>query len=252
MIQNEREYMWVKKQELATQWELIAAKRTPCGSVSTFMLAELEMGELESKLKKLQDSLRAYEQEHDAGRIGRWMPTYSGLRFWPEDPRSQDIDIRDIAHSLARINRFNGHTRCCYSVAQHAVLVSRILPTRLKPLGLNHDDGECYLGDVITPIKRLFREFYEAAELKVMQAVADKYDFRKELDDPEAVALVKRADTVLLMTEIRDLCPSQTYNGQVTEAPLKDTIRVWEPAVAEAVFIEEFWRLLNARKQVAA
>src|SRR5205085_1920126 len=99
----------------------------------------------------------------------------TGTRFWPEDPSPRDVDIRDIAHGLARINRFNGRIKYDhYSVAQHSVLVSRLLPPPYKLFGLLHDAGEAYLGDLITPVKRLFREFYDAVEDRVMRSVARK------------------------------------------------------------------------------
>lgn len=34
-------------------------------------------------------------------RKGDWMQTWSGRQFWPLDPRVEDIDLRDIAHSLS-------------------------------------------------------------------------------------------------------------------------------------------------------
>ena len=43
-------------------------------------------------------------------RSGAWMQTPSGGRFYPLDPRPEDFGIRDIAHALANINRFTGHT----------------------------------------------------------------------------------------------------------------------------------------------
>ena len=53
-----------------------------------------------------------------------WIQTYSGKKFYPLDPRPEDIDIRDIAHALSLNCRFNGHCRCFYSVAEHSVGVS--------------------------------------------------------------------------------------------------------------------------------
>lgn len=62
-------------------------------------------------------------------------------------------EIKEIARSLARIRRFTGHSPL--SVAQHSVLVSRLVPQRgIYPLaGLLHDAQEAYVGDVSTPVK---------------------------------------------------------------------------------------------------
>lgn len=50
--------------------------------------------------------------------------TFTGRRFWPLDPRIEDIDIQDIAHSLSLVCRWTGHTYCFYSVAEHSLRVS--------------------------------------------------------------------------------------------------------------------------------
>ena len=71
-----------------------------------------------------------------------------------------DVNIVDIAHSLAMQCRFTGHTKVFYSVAQHSVLVSKLLERRgcdhaTVLWGLMHDAAEAYLvGDVATPVKK--------------------------------------------------------------------------------------------------
>ena len=35
-------------------------------------------------------------------RIGDWMQTYTGRRFWPLDPRPEEMHIRDIAMALGK------------------------------------------------------------------------------------------------------------------------------------------------------
>ena len=45
-------------------------------------------------------------------RTGDWMLTASGERFWPLDPRTSEIWLEDIAHSLSNsVSRFAGHCR---------------------------------------------------------------------------------------------------------------------------------------------
>src|SRR5690606_36908822 len=66
--------------------------------------------------------------------------------------------VDDIAGALGRQCRYNGHTRDHYSVAEHAVHVSRALldlhgDPVLALAGLHHDSPETYLGDVAAPIK---------------------------------------------------------------------------------------------------
>ena len=82
-----------------------------------------------------------------------WTQTYSGHRFDILNPDRDAIVIEDIAHSLALINRFNGHTKWPYSVAQHSVLVSQLVPEQYALHGLMHDAAEAYLGDIPKPWK---------------------------------------------------------------------------------------------------
>ena len=79
---------------------------------------------------------------YEAG--SEWIITASGKRFYLRRPTPADIDAGDVAHALAHICRFNGHTREFYSVAQHSILVSRLLPDELKLAGLLHDAAEAY------------------------------------------------------------------------------------------------------------
>lgn len=94
----------------------------------------------------------------------------SGLLVDPLNLRVEDVRIEDIAHGLARINRFNGQARIAYSVARHSVNVCRRLAVpvpgmsdlrSLMLLGLLHDAPEAYLGDVIRPIKSRVRMQYD-------------------------------------------------------------------------------------------
>ena len=96
---------------------------------------------------------------YEAG--SEWIITASGKRFYLRRPTPADIDAGDVAHALAHICRFNGHTREFYSVAQHSILVSRLLPDELKLAGLLHDAAEAYCGDMVKPLKNCLKDFAE-------------------------------------------------------------------------------------------
>ena len=68
------------------------------------------------------------DQQTDAIHDGNWILTYSGKKFWPMAPRAEDLDIVDIAHALSNNCRYTGHVRKFYSVAQHSVLASQLVP----------------------------------------------------------------------------------------------------------------------------
>jgi hypothetical protein len=99
--------------------------------------------------------------------------TYTGRGFDPFDPDPTDVHLPDIAAGLAHTCRFGGHCRRFYSVAQHSIHVSDELPEdrpRLRLLGLLHDAGEAYVGDVPRPIKRRF-EGFERVEAEILEAI---------------------------------------------------------------------------------
>lgn len=62
--------------------------------------------------------------------------------------------LREIASSLAKINRWTGWTKYPISVAQHSVVVSHLVPSGYAIHGLLHDAHECSTGDISTPWKR--------------------------------------------------------------------------------------------------
>src|SRR3990167_8105269 len=87
-------------------------------------------------------------------RTGDWIQTYMGSAFYPLDPRPEDVDIRDIAHSLSLMCRFNGHCTKFYSVAEHSLHVVEGVAfttnwnTFEMRRALLHDSAETYLSDV--------------------------------------------------------------------------------------------------------
>ncbi|THE64772.1 HD domain-containing protein [Salinadaptatus halalkaliphilus] len=104
--------------------------------------------------------------------------TYTGHPFDVFDPAPRDVRLEDIAAGLAHTCRFGGHCTQFYSVAHHSIHVSRELPAdapRLQLLGLFHDAGEAYVGDVPRPIKAEF-EAFERVEDRILRAVWTAFD----------------------------------------------------------------------------
>lgn len=176
-------------------------------------------------------------------RIGDWLQTWRGVQFYPLDPRPEDILIEDIAHALARQCRFSGHTRVTYSVAEHSVRVSQIVPAEDALWGLLHDASEAYLVDLPRPLKRL-PEFarYRLAEADLMVVICDRFGLRHI--EPESV---READAVLLATEARDLMGPRPAPWSAMPEPLPEVIHPWAAELAESVFLDHFKRLTGGR-----
>jgi hypothetical protein len=161
------------------------------------------------------------------------MQTYSGRQFWPLDPRSEDLDVLDIAHALSNQCRYAGHCRRFYSVAQHSVLVSRIVPLKHARWGLLHDATEAYLVDLPRPIKRYsaLGDEYRRIEDVLMAVICSR--FRMLPMEPKCV---KEADDIALMTEKRDLMPG-LLKWRETAEPLPDIIVPMAPECAKTQFL---------------
>jgi 5'-deoxynucleotidase YfbR-like HD superfamily hydrolase len=166
--------------------------------------------------------------------------TYTGKMVDVTNLRKRDIDIQDIAHALSNQCRFSGHTNKFYSVAQHSVLVSRLVPEDQRLGGLLHDAPEAYLQDMARPLKMHPRlgQAYRGMESRVQKVMEDY--FKTALLTEEIIA----ADNVVLVTEARDLMHGVKGWGYYTDIePLKATIIPWSPARAKSEFMLTYLRL---------
>jgi uncharacterized protein len=167
----------------------------------------------------------------------------SGKYFDFLNPAGSHICIEDIAHALSHINRFTGHTRVPYSVAQHSYVVSCIVPYKDALAALLHDAAEAYLGDVSSPLKQLLPE-YKVIERRVHAAIFERFGL-----DPELPASVKEADLIALSTERRDLMPNTDPHDAwdvLTEVrPLQPRIIVCDANNARNLFLQRYRELTN-------
>lgn len=72
-------------------------------------------------------------------------------------PEAHELRIPDMVQALSRICRFNGHVTEHYSVAEHSVLVSYLVPKEYALAGLLHDGAEAWIGDMNGIIKNMLR-----------------------------------------------------------------------------------------------
>lgn len=175
------------------------------------------------------------ESEALVTRHGDWITTYSGGKFWPLDPQPEDVLLEDVAHALSLLCRFTGHVARFYSVAEHSVLVSRLVPRRLALAGLLHDAAEAYVADVSSPVKHS-EEFaaYRTIEQRIQAAVYRRFGVPEEMN-PE----VHRVDGMLCSTEARLLFREPPVWALATQSVPAPVVGL-APRAAERLFLERF------------
>lgn len=169
--------------------------------------------------------------------------TASKAYFDFTNPEAYNYHIEVIAAALSKLCRFTGHTRLFYSVAQHSVLVSHLVPPEMALAGLLHDAPEAFLGDVSSPLKALLPE-YKTLEHRVWQCIASSFDLSVELP-----AEVKHADMVALVTEEAQLMPPHDdiwFDGKYHAVPGLHIVPQ-EPSIAESMFLRRYAELINRR-----
>lgn len=166
-------------------------------------------------------------------RRGDWFQTYTGIQFWPMDPRADEVAIVDISRGLSLQCRYNGHLKTFYSIAEHSVRVSYVVPVEYALWGLMHDAAEAYIGDMVRPLKMQMPAFRECED-RIMRVICERFEMAWP-EPPE----VKVADNVLLMTERRDLLPIQRPWTMRAE-PLPERIVPWSWQAAESAFLDRF------------
>lgn len=170
--------------------------------------------------------------------------TASGGRFYYDNMRRSDIRIEDIARALARKCRFAGHCSDFYSVAQHSLHVSQIVPKEYALAGLLHDATEAYMADIPTPLKHLlpdFKRLEKEAESVIMSVFNVNLPLAKD---------VKRADLIMLATEKRDFMPEDNDPWPILDgvAPLAERLTAWSSETAERLFLNRYYNLTEQRQ----
>lgn len=189
------------------------------------------------------DAIRGLVDQTTPERVGTWMQTFTGGRFYPLDPRASEIQLADVAHGLAMTCRYGGHTRRFYSVAEHAVLVSLHVAPEYAREGLMHDSSEAYIGDMIRPLKHQPQmEEFRRAEHAIEVAVRERFGLST---DPAAWAAVKEIDDRILVDEIGELMsdPPAYWSRHESVAPLGAVITGLPPDLAELMFVHRFAEL---------
>lgn len=191
------------------------------------------------------------------------IPLLSGARLDLADPDCSVIALIDIAAGL-RQPRFTAQTRDFYTIAQHSLLVLRLVGPIARKIGgqkglqlrrcaLMHDAAEAFIHDITTPLKRQLAD-YRAIEARLETRLQRRFGFEFT---PYRRDAVKLADLQALAIEQRDLL------GREDPWPILDRIdrdqlrsvkitRVWSVDEAQGRFLEAFEDLFPTTERNAA
>jgi 5'-deoxynucleotidase YfbR-like HD superfamily hydrolase len=195
--------------------------------------------------------------------------TYTGKLVNPTNLTPDMIDIHDIAHALALINRFVRHTSIPISVAQHSTFVSFLCEaagydkeTALQ--GLLHDASEAYLGDVSTWVKAIpemtaYRDIEGLVQDKLYThfGLSREHQTRSIAEVDGMFTQVRRADRIMLQWEGSEGLQGFKFSNETEPFPewtnAERTLLVsnWYPVqwqTAENMFLKQFNRITKARR----
>lgn len=202
----------------------------------------------------MQDSASMYANNP----LAQHIETCEGRKFFLSSP---DFRPTEIGHALSNMCRYTGHCRTFYSVAEHSVLVARIMDALDlgDPFeGLMHDATESILADMASPWKSLMPE-YRTIEHKLDRALREQFGLEISITDG-----CKRADWAALMFEAEQLmptkgvswlCPAGTWDDvavfkRMSRMMFGDEIKLGAPPeLAKRMWLREFATLNYKRSQ---
>lgn len=123
-----------------------------------------------------------------------------------------DVCLDDIAHHLAKIQRFNGGSPLdksytvgehCINLVQHAMRVGGFSTLALRML-LLHDASEAYLSDIVSPVKPHIPNYLEI-ENKLQLTINRKFlGINKQISDS---ARLHELDKSIVIDEVEHIKP---------------------------------------------
>lgn len=162
------------------------------------------------------------------------MQTCTGRIFFPHAPDPTQLNLLDISHHLSMICRFTGAVREFYSVAEHSVHVSMVVPPEHAFTALLHDATEAYISDLSRPLKQSLPA-YKVIEQDIWLALCERYGLPAIMPD-----CIKDADTAVLVAEMAKLMPGpKPGDGGLwypDREPAQVKIRALSPRRARYVF----------------
>ncbi len=161
------------------------------------------------------------------------MFTHSGRCVNPLKMNPEDIWLVDIAHALSNLCRYTGHLDEFFSVAEHSVLVSRLVKPCIRQHALMHDAAEAYVGDMNTHLKQAMPRF-GIIERRISRLIFKRFGL-KRLTRAQHTNL-KTVDTRIRVNETAILFPS--YKDEKMSPYQLIEIKHLSPPAAKELFIQ--------------
>lgn len=201
---------------------------------------------------------------HD-GEAHGYIRTSTGRVVRIDDPRwcmaNEQVCIEDIAHALAYTSRFGGHAVGAYSVAQHCVRAAELADHGDRLWALMHDAPEAYMGDLVSPLKRVeaIRPAWTALEHEWDNVIRSLFCIRAPNYNVVAQEeRVKAIDLQLLGREILDLLPygeedaaTIVYRDNRTPDLIEAGVAIWSHKEAKDRFLEKFSSLTGIHTPIS-
>lgn len=174
-----------------------------------------------------------------------WIETFSGIKFDILETRPEMIQIEDIAHALSQMNRFTGHCKFPYPVAQHCRLGSLLVQQEHALQFLLHDASEAYLGDMNRPLKHYTEagRVYSEVEDRVQRLIYKRFGCPE--DEHPAV---KEMDSLMLYAEKDQLMSGLPWDTKWAESDRQADVFIVEEGFREnkKLFLERFYQLYKS------
>lgn len=181
--------------------------------------------------------MNTYTGISEANPRGDWMQTFTGRAYYPGDPKPEEIFIEDIAHALSMQCRYGGHCDLHYSVAEHSILISHMVPPEDALAALLHDATEAYVVDLPRPVKALLPE-YRVLEAKNWYAIAKCFGLSLVLPDS-----VHKADNQILHSEREQNMGKPPADWGIKDDGSRVLLPFWPAWKAEREFLSRFYEL---------
>lgn len=208
-----------------------------------------------------------------------WIQSLEGRQVFPRSLSVEQVgSIEEIAHALAGKFRFTCQTQQRYSVAEHCVRGSLLLPPAFAGAFLLHELSEVYLPDVAGPLKAFvfvevktgrdvnvsppgFEPTWQAGSESIRWSELERRHTHTMLEALRLLSLeplltspeVKAMDWAMLAAEKRDLCGPEPAPWGLPHEPAPVDLRyIWTPEQAAAEFIKRFRELFGDSYGAAA